>query len=297
MDLDDLVAKWQPDIEPAIRRTCAKWRVRGADAEDLASELWLCLLRQDGRVLRRFEGRSSKRTYLFRVLNGAAHDWMQKGAARRRLEVSGGDTYDAYATRLAGGESPETEARHHARLRALLAALRHLDPVDRAIMCQRLSGHTPSAMARANGLSVAAVQHRIYRAIPRLRDLITFAAHRTGEDQAGRQAGRHHWCMSDPPSPIGAENPRVWTALGAGAQARSPGVALGIGSSGPFSVLWESRLGRLTRRAVPLNHGLLRKWADLRTRPQSGCAVFMLRGEPRLMTTLWPIATGVDVEQ
>jgi hypothetical protein len=62
MDLDDLIAEWQPSIEPAIRRTCAKWCVTGADAEDLTIELWLCLLPHDGRVLRRFEGRSAKAT-------------------------------------------------------------------------------------------------------------------------------------------------------------------------------------------------------------------------------------------
>jgi hypothetical protein len=60
MTLHELVSEWQTDVERAIRRTSAKWRVRDAGAEDLATELWLCLLRHDGRVLRRFEGRSSK---------------------------------------------------------------------------------------------------------------------------------------------------------------------------------------------------------------------------------------------
>jgi hypothetical protein len=123
-----------------------------------------------------FEG-----TYLFRVLNGAAYDWIEKAAARREREVLGGDTYDVYATTLAGGESPGAVIHHRERLAVLLAALRHLGPVDRAIVCQRLSGHPPTVIAYASGLSVTAVQHRIYRAIPRLRDLIAFAAQKGGD--------------------------------------------------------------------------------------------------------------------
>ncbi len=56
-------------IERVIAWVCARRRLRGADAEDFASVARIRLIENGYDVLRRFEGRSSLKTYLTAVIN------------------------------------------------------------------------------------------------------------------------------------------------------------------------------------------------------------------------------------
>lgn len=62
-------------LEAAIEATCRKFRLSPADAEDFAGDFQLRLIKDDYAVLRRFQGRSSLRTYLLVVVTRAFQDW------------------------------------------------------------------------------------------------------------------------------------------------------------------------------------------------------------------------------
>lgn len=62
-------------IELALGAVCRRHRLYGADAEDFASVARLHLIEDDYLVLRRFEGRSSLRTYLTIVITRCFQDW------------------------------------------------------------------------------------------------------------------------------------------------------------------------------------------------------------------------------
>jgi RNA polymerase sigma factor (sigma-70 family) len=78
-------------IERVVAWVCARRGLRGADAEDFASEVKQRLIENDYEVLARFEGRSSLRTYLTAVINRLYLDhqiqrfgkWRTSAEARR----------------------------------------------------------------------------------------------------------------------------------------------------------------------------------------------------------------------
>jgi RNA polymerase sigma factor (sigma-70 family) len=62
-------------IEQAIAAVCRRHRLSGTDAEDFSSAVRLHLLDDDCSVLRRFEGRSSLKTFLVAVVGHLFLDW------------------------------------------------------------------------------------------------------------------------------------------------------------------------------------------------------------------------------
>ena len=170
MELATLVQIHFDTIQSAIRATSARWRV--ADRDDFAMDVWVCLLRDDGRVLRRFEGRSAMGTYLFRVLHRAAGKWVGRGKRNARVELPSGDTYVAFD----GGESHafmRTLGQHQTdrdeRVHILEQALSMLPERDRALLALRRQGLSNAEIARIHKTTSDAIDLRIRRAIARLR--------------------------------------------------------------------------------------------------------------------------------
>lgn len=174
-------------VNSAIRRTCARYRIRAPDAEDLTSELWLYVLRNDARVLRRFQGRCSLATYLYRVLDRATSKWIQKRKARMRIEVVAGDTYIRYESH-AGDPAVLVSAVNDLRrdqITAVQRAIRRLPAHDLSVLKARLAGSTFSEIAKARGLSRKTVQNTVYRALALLRRL-SEPEYRSGRAPAAR---------------------------------------------------------------------------------------------------------------
>ncbi len=163
--IDDLVGRQEAAIQLAARRTCARWHVHGADADDLRSEILLCLLQNHGRVLRRFEGRSALGTYLFQVANRVAYRWIRQRARRRHFEVLAGDTY---ACDRDLGEV-ETETRSSDSQQELREALSSLPDNERFMLKCRARGMTVRQIAETLGCSVKAAEHRLSRTVIHLR--------------------------------------------------------------------------------------------------------------------------------
>lgn len=75
MGFQDLYLTHRAPIEQAIAAVCRRHRLYGIDAEDFSSAVRLHLLEDDCAVLRRFEGRSSLKTFLVAVVGHLFLDW------------------------------------------------------------------------------------------------------------------------------------------------------------------------------------------------------------------------------
>jgi RNA polymerase sigma factor (sigma-70 family) len=159
MNVDGLVNHWQSAIETAVERTCSRWRVTGADAEDLKAELWLCVLRDHNRVLRRFEGRSAIETYLFVVLKRAALKWITRQRTRRAMEAAA----DPLRLLCVPGAPPAEY------LMSVRTAMSKLQGPDRELLQMWAEGYSFGEIASRRGESAKAVEHRVYRAIASVR--------------------------------------------------------------------------------------------------------------------------------
>jgi RNA polymerase sigma-70 factor, ECF subfamily len=125
-------------------------------AEDIAQEAMLAAVRAiDG-----FDRRRPFRPWLHRIVVNRSLDWLR--ARQRRAEVSG--------ELAAGAEAP---AHTEAMSGDLMAALRALDPEQRALVVLRhVLGYRSSELARMLDLPPATVRTRLARALHRLRSLL-----------------------------------------------------------------------------------------------------------------------------
>jgi RNA polymerase sigma-70 factor (ECF subfamily) len=153
------------------------------DAEDLVQETYL----QAWRAFGRFEGRSSVRTWLYRIATRACLKALQ-GRARRPLPSGLGAPADPDRARGSGGgevpwlePAPDAllaadpaavvEARQTLRL-AFVAALQHLPGRQRAVLILRdVLAWRADEVAALLGSSTAAVNSALQRARERLRDV------------------------------------------------------------------------------------------------------------------------------
>jgi RNA polymerase sigma factor (sigma-70 family) len=72
---EDIYLRHRALIEQTIAMVCRRYRLISADAEDFASVVRLHLVNDDCAVLRRFEGRSSLKTFLLAVMSHLQQDW------------------------------------------------------------------------------------------------------------------------------------------------------------------------------------------------------------------------------
>jgi len=135
-----------------------------ADADDLVQETYL----RAWRARDRFEGRSSARTWLYRIATNAFLD--SSKAAERRTSPAGdilewSTQLGPYPDKLLDTDPASDLAEAEIVELALIAALMHLSPRQRAAFVLRdVNGWTPSEIAEALGVAVTVANSLIQRA-------------------------------------------------------------------------------------------------------------------------------------
>ena len=188
---------------------CYRMLASPDDADDAVQETFL----RAWRSLASFEGRSSLRTWLFRIATNAALDYASR-RARRELPVGFGPPsahgeppgnaltevpwMGPYPSGRHEAGSPEATFEAHEDLElAYVAALQHLPTRQRAVFLLREAIDLSAAeTAEALGTSVAAVNSALQRARSELRDRLPEVSQaiqlgRLGEGAARDLAGRY----------------------------------------------------------------------------------------------------------
>jgi len=141
----------------------------GEEARDVAQEVFLQVYRQLGR----FEGRSSLKTWIYRIVVNQCHNrrrfWHRRGRDREQ-EID-----DKLPAAQAGGAgpwrtSPYEQARSHERARRVQSALLGLRFDQRAVVVLReIEGLSCEEVAEALGIPEGTVKSRLSRAREALR--------------------------------------------------------------------------------------------------------------------------------
>lgn len=141
----------------AIARLCAAYEADPAERADLEQSIHLELWRSLGS----FEGRSSLRTWVFRVAHNVAASHAAAGKRRRGLL----DGHGLEAIDAESAEPPPDEQVAQADMLAKLHALiRGLKTSDRQVMLLYLEDLEAETIAEITGLTPGAVATRISRA-------------------------------------------------------------------------------------------------------------------------------------
>ena len=171
-----LVAAYAPVVRAAIARYLfSRGRGRSDLADDLTHEVFLGLLRDDGRKLRNFQGRNgcSLAGWLRVVAVRLAIDALRR---ERRLLSLDDETPAMVELRraLRSGVAGPEEAVQGAETAARLAeAIRHLAPKDRMLVEIHIVRGAPlDAVAHALGVSANAAYIRKSRVLDRLRQTL-----------------------------------------------------------------------------------------------------------------------------
>jgi RNA polymerase sigma-70 factor (ECF subfamily) len=139
------------------------------DAEDAVQEA----LAKAWRALPAFEGRSSLRSWLYRIVTNASLDQIHRRPGRVVPVDLNGETPDHHGQ--AEAEVPAAERRYLVREdfeRALIVAMRHLTPRQRAVLILREAlGFSARETADRLDVSVAAANSSLQRARARLDEL------------------------------------------------------------------------------------------------------------------------------
>ncbi|HEY3382839.1 MAG TPA: sigma-70 family RNA polymerase sigma factor [Vicinamibacterales bacterium] len=173
------VTQAQAGDEPAFRRLVERhsrgvfqlaFRLTGSepDAEDVVQEAFLKAYRE----LRRFEARSSFRTWIHRITVNCAYDLLRQ-RPRHKAESLNADEGDGV-----GGIEPEADetsrpdrlafgAEVQSRVRT---AMDLLTPAERtAFVLRHFEGRSLEEIGEALGLRVGATKHSIFRAVQKMR--------------------------------------------------------------------------------------------------------------------------------
>ena len=171
-----MVTKLQPAaLEPFRRELVAHcYRMLGslADAEDMTQDT----MARAAEGLARFDGRSTIRTWLYRIATNRCLDELKSGRRRRELPVGSGLPIDADDAAPAAeparwidpfpGPDPEAQVGSLETIRlAFVAALQQLSPHQRAVLLLRdVLGWSAAEVADALDVTVAAVNSALHRA-------------------------------------------------------------------------------------------------------------------------------------
>jgi RNA polymerase sigma-70 factor, ECF subfamily len=142
-----------------VRAAAARVVGEGADADDVVQDTFLAAFRN----LKRFQGRSSLRTWLYRI---AVNFALQRRAASRLRDTAGLDCA------VAGSEEGRMAARID--LHKALAAMALLDDGKRsALVLHELEGMTAEQIARSQGRPLSTVLSRLARGRRALAQLLS----------------------------------------------------------------------------------------------------------------------------
>ena len=154
----DALAQAYDLYAPTVYRIGYRLLGEAAEAEDLVQDVFVGL----SRAVRTFEGRGTFESWLRRVATRTALMKLRQHQTRRQILWR-------ERTRLT---RVEREAPMAERL-DLEAALRHLDPSQRAVFFLKdVEGHTHEEIAELLGISVGAARVRLHRARRKLRQYL-----------------------------------------------------------------------------------------------------------------------------
>ena len=133
--MDGPFERYRAAIEQAIRVVCRCYRVPEAERQDFSQEVWLSLLANDWKALRKFQGRSSLQTYFVTI----ARRVLNKQRIRRKHEETGVDQCSQLEGKTASSEPirglpifrPETNSINSPVSLALQSALDQLTRLER----------------------------------------------------------------------------------------------------------------------------------------------------------------------
>ncbi len=150
-----------------------------SDAEDVVQETFLKVYRE----LKRFESRSSFRTWLHRVTVNCSYDLLRK---RPRVRVESIEADDEDAGRRTEPEADEAGRPDRVAYGAevgtrIQAAMERLSPAERtAFVLRHFEGHSLEEIGEALGLRLGATKHSVFRAVQKMRRALAPVA-RTAE--------------------------------------------------------------------------------------------------------------------
>lgn len=159
-DRDAIFRGWLADHRGILLRISRAYAADPADEDDLMQEILLALWRS----LPSFRGASKASTWIYQVA-------LQVGLSRRRARRRRPEHVPlSHAAEPA--EDGETDLHGRLHWRAVLAALRTLAPVDRALIVLALEGASQQEIADVMGISPNAAGVRLHRARRRLAELL-----------------------------------------------------------------------------------------------------------------------------
>jgi RNA polymerase sigma-70 factor (ECF subfamily) len=136
------------------------------EARDVAQEVFLQVYRQ----LRRFEGRSTLKTWIYRIAVNQCHNRRRFWHRRHRDREEGLEAVPVEAAAARGGSNPYEEARRRERARRVQAALLELRFEHRSVLVLReVEGLTCEEVAEALRIPAGTVKSRLSRAREAMR--------------------------------------------------------------------------------------------------------------------------------
>jgi len=158
-DRHQQVAQWFEENHERLLRFLSLSLDAEGEAEDLAQEVFLRMLRVDNADLVRHP-----RAYLFRVAANVANEWRVRG---RRFVVRPPADFEG----LSAPEQPEQELEGQDRSLQVNQALQSLPPMYRAVIILRTQeGMTYREVAEHLGITERMVKRHIVKGYARLRD-------------------------------------------------------------------------------------------------------------------------------
>lgn len=136
-----------------LRRTCRGYERDEARQDELMQEIWLALWTS----LPTFEGRSSLKTWVYRVAHNKAVSHVSREV---RIPETTPVEIDTLAQHL---QDPETQLDRQRARKILAELIRRLPPVDRQLILMHLEGFSGKEIAEVIGLSPSNVTTRLSR--------------------------------------------------------------------------------------------------------------------------------------
>lgn len=141
-----------------VWRVCYNFMHNAEDAEDLAQEVFVKVYRN----LHRFEGRSTFKTWIYRIAINTSQNELRKRS--RRPQVSG-TPLETATEFMASNEDVEESTIQHADQELLVKAFGELRPVESEVLIMKdLQGLPYAEIAEKLDISLSAAKMRVQRA-------------------------------------------------------------------------------------------------------------------------------------
>ncbi len=158
---DQILARWRDDLNLNLLRFIRSRSVRDSDAEDLAQETYLRLLRAPdlGRV-------DNPEAYLIRVASHVLAEWHQKPPSLSMDDAS-------YSVSLVDTSTPELLLSAEVMQARFNKTLKELPALTRAVVIMRLrDGTAYKEIAKLIGITNRQVKRHLARGYDRLREAL-----------------------------------------------------------------------------------------------------------------------------